>query len=160
MLVLHFLSLLVVFPSMIRNHNWSKLFLRRWWPMIQITEPPSSPENLTLASVTSRTARIAWSVKSSHIIIFLFTISQNIPHHHFPSRHSYCSHLTDARAVSRAEPKIERFVVQWKVGWNNQVKANTFLRLQSYISMQCYKSHSWTLTQYHSPSAIVWHIGH
>ena len=69
-------------------------------------------------------------------------VSQNIPNHHFSSRHSYCSHLTDARAVSRAEPKIERFVVQWKVGWNNQVKANTFFRWQSQISMQCYKSHS------------------
>jgi len=44
---------------------------------LKIWEPPSSPENLTLASVTSRTARIAW-------------------------------------AVSRAEPKIERFLVQWK----------------------------------------------
>ena len=40
-------------------------------------EPPNSPENLTIVSVTSRTARISWS-------------------------------------ISRAEPKIERFVVQWK----------------------------------------------
>ena len=42
-----------------------------------IAEPPSSPDNLTILSVTSRTARISWS-------------------------------------ISRAEPKIERFVVQWK----------------------------------------------
>eukprot|EP00090_Calanus_glacialis_P038689 TRINITY_DN6743_c0_g1_i1.p1 TRINITY_DN6743_c0_g1~~TRINITY_DN6743_c0_g1_i1.p1 ORF type:complete len:1180 (-),score=156.79 TRINITY_DN6743_c0_g1_i1:583-4122(-) len=44
---------------------------------LQIWEPPTSPENLTIVSVTSRTARISWS-------------------------------------ISRAEPKIERFVVQWK----------------------------------------------
>ena len=42
-----------------------------------IAEPPNSPDNLTILSVTSRTARISWS-------------------------------------ISRAEPKIERFVVQWK----------------------------------------------
>lgn len=42
-----------------------------------ITEPPSSPDNLTILSVTSRTARLSWS-------------------------------------ISRAEPKIERFVVEWK----------------------------------------------
>ena len=40
-------------------------------------EPPNSPDNLTILSVTSRTARVSW-------------------------------------AISRAEPKIERFVVQWK----------------------------------------------
>ena len=42
-----------------------------------ISEPPGSPDNLTVLSVNSRTARVSW-------------------------------------AISRAEPKIERFVVQWK----------------------------------------------
>ena len=45
--------------------------------VLSYLEPPNSPENLTIVSVTSRTARISWS-------------------------------------ISRAEPKIERFVVQWK----------------------------------------------
>ena len=41
------------------------------------SEPPGSPDNLTVLSVTSRTARVSW-------------------------------------AITKAEPKIERFVVQWK----------------------------------------------
>ena len=45
--------------------------------MVNFSEPPNSPDNLTILSVTSRTARVSWS-------------------------------------ISRAEPKIERFVVQWK----------------------------------------------
>ena len=59
--------------------------------MFNFSEPPNSPDNLTILSVTSRTARVSWS-------------------------------------ISRAEPKIERFVVQWKRqhGKGGRPKKSTF----------------------------------